>query len=88
MRFHLQNSLKHWGKLAPSIAVERLGAFPKLFVHCKGDGLASYQGALELFAKARPPKELLVSKGGFHALPLFPGRLRRRWIAWLVSVLT
>jgi hypothetical protein len=29
-----------------------------------------------------------LSKGGFHSTPLFPGKLRDKWINWLVSTLT
>jgi len=88
LRIHLRDSLMYWGKLRPSVALEKLGALPKLFVHAKGDRLAPYEGALELYEKADPPKELMLEEGGFHGLPLFPGRLRRRWISWLVSILT
>lgn len=87
LRINWKKSMELWGKLGLSTALERLGAFPKLFVHCQGDKLTPYQGTLELYEKAGLPKELLVSKGGFHAFPLFPGKLRRKWIAWLVSVL-
>ena len=83
-----EKSLEFWAKAGLSSAFERLGAFPKLFVHCKGDRATSYQGVLELYRKVAPPKEFFLADGGFHTTPLLPGRLRRRWIAWLVSVLT
>jgi len=88
LRIDLKKSLGLWGKLNPLTAIEKIGAFPKLFVHCEGDKVAPYEGALKLYEKAGPPKELLVSKGGFHSAPIFPGKLRRKWIAWLVSTLT
>lgn len=88
LRINWKKSMELWGRLKPVIAIEKVGAFPKLFVHCKGDRWTSYQGALELYEKAGPPKEFLLSKGGFHAYPLFPGRVRGKWIAWLVSILT
>lgn len=88
LRINLEKSMESWAKLNPSIAIEKIGAFPKLFVHCKGDKLTPYEGALKLYEKAAPPKEFLLSKGGFHAAPLFPGKLRGKWIAWLVSILT
>ena len=88
LRIHLQDSLKHWGKLRPSVALEKLGALPKLFVHSRGDRLAPYEVALELYEKAGPPKEFMLAEGGSHATPLLPGKLRKRWISWLVSVLT
>lgn len=83
-----KKSLELWSGLRLSTALEKLGSFPKLFVHCKGDKLTPYEGALELYRKAGPSKELFVAEGGFHVTPLLPGRLRQKWIAWLVSVLT
>lgn len=88
LRIHPEKSLELWGKLNPLTVIEKIGAFPKLFVHCEGDKFSPYEGALKLYEKAGPPKELLVSKGGFHSAPIFPGKLRRKWIAWLVSTLT
>ena len=87
LRIHMVNAFTRMMRLKPSRSLERMGAFPKLFVHCEGDKLAPYQGALSLFEKARPPKDILLLKGGTHASPLMPGRLRKRWIGWLVSVL-
>lgn len=81
-------SLEIWANLRLSAAFERLGAFPKLFVHCKGDRAISYQSVLELYRKVAPPKEFFLAEGGFHTTPLLPGRLRRRWVAWLISTLT
>lgn len=88
LRIHVDKTPESWGMTSPLIAVKKIGAFPKLFVHCEGDKLVPYEGALKLYEKADSPKELLVSKGGFHASPLFPGKIRRRWIAWLVSALS
>lgn len=88
LRISLDKSLESWAKLNPAIAIEKIGAFPKLFVHCEGDKLTPYEGAHKLYEKAGSPKEFLLSKGGFHAAPLFPGKLRGKWIAWLVSNLS
>ena len=88
LRMDIKKTLELWDKLNPLNVIENIGAFPKLFVHCGGDRLVPYEGTLRLYEKARSPKELLVSKGGFHASPLFPGKLRGKWIAWLVSTLT
>ncbi len=88
LRINLEESLDSWEKLNPSTNIEEMGAFPKLFIHCKGDKWVPYEGVLELYERAQPPKELLLSEGGFHAAPLFPGKLREKWISWLVSVLT
>jgi len=84
----LEQSLESWVKLDPLTNIEKLGAFPKLFIHCKGDKWIPHEAALGLYEKASSPKEFLLSKSGFHSAPLFPGKLRRKWIAWLVSVLT
>lgn len=70
------------------VALEQMGDFSKLFVHCEGDKSSPQEGALELYERAHPPKEFLLSKGGFHSTPLFPGKLRDKWITWLVSTLT
>jgi pimeloyl-ACP methyl ester carboxylesterase len=75
LRINLEEGLDSWEKLNPSTNIEEMGAFP-------------YEGVLELYERAQPPKELLLSEGGFHAAPLFPGKLREKWISWLVSVLT
>ena len=85
-RINWQLLLNLGGKLK-AIRVEGLGTFPKLFVHCKGDKAAPYEEMLGLYQRVEPPKELLVANWGFHALPLFPGRLRGGWISWLVSKL-
>ena len=89
-RLHIdwEKSLEIWSRLASIIDLERLGAFSKLFVHCKGDRIAPYESVLELYRRASPPKELFEAERGFHSTPLLPGRLRKRWIAWLASVLT
>ena len=69
-------------------AIEGTRPFPVLFVHCKGDRIVPYQDTLELYERAKQPKELLIARGGFHSYPLFPGGVRRRWMSWLSSVLT
>lgn len=88
LRIDLEKSAESWVNLNPFTNIEKIGAFPKLFVHCKGDKLIPYEAALKLYEKAEQPKEFLLSKGGFHATPLFPGKLRGKWIAWLVSALS
>ena len=76
------------GQRLRSVALEQMGDFPKLFVHCEGDTIAPYEGALDTYERVEPPKELLLSKGGFHSSPLLPGRLREGWGTWLVCALT
>lgn len=75
-------------KLNPLPYIDKIGDFPKLFVHCRGDKWLHYEEVLRLYEIARPPKNYILSEGGFHSTPLFPGKLRGRWISWLVSVLT
>jgi len=69
-------------------AVQRIKPYPILFVHCEGDKAIPYQHSIRLYEEAKPPKELLLVKGGSHSTPLFPGRVRKRWLDWLVSVLS
>ncbi|RLC69447.1 MAG: hypothetical protein DRI26_09100 [Chloroflexi bacterium] len=88
MRIRLVQNPESWVSLNPLAAIHKIGASPKLFIHCAGDKQVPYEGTLKLYEKARWPKEILIAKGGFHALPLFPGKLREKWISWLVSVLT
>jgi pimeloyl-ACP methyl ester carboxylesterase len=88
LRINLERGQESWEKLNPLTNIQNLGAFPKLFVHCRGDKRVPYDVAIRLHEKAGSPKMLLLSKGGFHTAPLFPGRLREKWIAWLVSTLT
>ncbi|MBI4302539.1 MAG: alpha/beta fold hydrolase [Chloroflexi bacterium] len=74
-----------WRALKISAALPRLKPCPLLFVHCRGDKATPYQASINLYEKAKPPKELLIAEGGFHAAPLFPGRVRRKWLNWLAS---
>ena len=85
MRIDLGATVEPWEQLNPYANIEKLGAFPKLFVHCKGDKWIPYQSALSLYERAAEPKEMLLASRGFHVAPLMPGRLRGKWISWLVS---
>jgi alpha-beta hydrolase superfamily lysophospholipase len=71
-----------------SLAVERRKPCPLLWVLCTRDKRVPYLSSLRLYHRTPPPKELLVHRGGFHSGPLLPGRLRKRWISWLVSQLS
>lgn len=88
MRIELDKTMKSWAKLSPSRNIEIIGEHPKLFVQCKGDRWIPYEAALIVFEKAKQPKKLILVDGGSHTTPLFPGKLRRKWITWLVSTLT
>ena len=75
------------GEKVRSVALEQMGDFPKLLVHCSGDSVTPYASALELYERLDSPKEFLVAPG-FHSTPLLPGKLRDRWVDWLVAALS
>jgi len=87
LRIKLEQKVDSWSNLNPLTNIQKIGNFPKLFVHCKGDKWVPYQKTLSLYDKAEQPKELILTDGGFHVSPLLPGKLRRQWINWLVSTL-
>lgn len=74
------------GQKMERIPFDEMGDFPKLFVHCTGDLVTPYATALQMYERVRPPKEFLVGRG-HHSTPLFPGKLRDRWVDWLVAAL-
>jgi pimeloyl-ACP methyl ester carboxylesterase len=74
-------------KAKMSTALRELKDCATLFVHCEGDSLTPYQPALELYEKARQPKDLFLAKGGFHSAPLQLGGLRGGWTRWAVATL-
>ena len=87
LRIDWRKSLAVWSKLKASLALSRINPIPLLFVHCRGDRAAPYQASVALYEQAKPPKELFITPGGFHSTPLLPGKVRERWVTWLVSVL-
>jgi len=88
LRVNVEEGPESLMKLNPLKYIEKIGNFPKLFVHCKGDKWLAYEEVHQLYEITPPPKKYILSGGGFHSAPLFPGKLRGRWISWLVSVLT
>ncbi len=76
------------GQNVKSAALEQMGDFPKLFVHCGKDTVVPYEKALYIYQRSESPKEFLLAKSGFHSTPLLPGPVREKWIAWLISALT
>lgn len=70
-----------------STALGKLRDCATLFVHCEGDNLSPYQSVLELYEKARHPKDLFLAKGGFHSAPLQLRGLRGGWARWAVATL-
>jgi pimeloyl-ACP methyl ester carboxylesterase len=71
-----------------SEALQKLDNCSKLFVFCEGDKVTPYQKSAFVYEAACQPKEMLLSKGGFHTTPLLKGNLRSQWISWTVRTLT
>ena len=76
-----------WDLLNPLENIEKLGNIPKLLIHSKGDKWLPYEKTVALYKKAQQPKEMILFERGYHVTPLLPGRLRGKWMAWLISVL-
>ena len=87
LRINWRKSLEVWSKLRASLALSHINPIPLLFVHCQGDRAVPYQHSVALYEQAHPPKELFITSGGFHSTPLLPGKVRDRWVTWLVSTL-
>jgi len=87
MRIDIDHDTDSWLSLLPLPNIEKIGSIPKLFVHSKGDKWLPYEQTLALYEKAQPPKDVVLSEGGYHVTPLLPGSLRRKWIAWTAATL-
>jgi len=87
LRIDINHDTKSWDLLNPLAHIEKIGDMPKLLIHSKGDKWLPYEKTIALYEKAQQPKEMILFERGYHVTPLLPGRLRRKWIAWLVSVL-
>jgi alpha-beta hydrolase superfamily lysophospholipase len=83
----IDHDTKSWLSLNPLVNIDRLDDIPKLFVHSKGDKWLPYEKTIALYEKAQQPKEMILSEGGHHTTPLLPGRLRNKWMAWLISAI-
>ena len=83
----IDHDTKSWLSLNPLTNIDRLDNIPKLLIHSKGDKWLPFEKTVELYEKARQPKEIVLFEGGHHVTPLLPGRLRRKWIAWMASIL-
>ena len=88
LRIDWRRFLKRLSNVKISTVLPSLDIGSKLFVHSQGDKLIPYQVTMEFCQKTPEPKDLLVAKGGYHSGPLMPGSVRRRWISWVVNVLT
>jgi pimeloyl-ACP methyl ester carboxylesterase len=85
LRIDLELDVEPWFNLNPAANISKIGSLPKLFVHCKGDKWVPYQNTVSLYDQAGSPKDLILTEAGFHVSPLLPGKLRQRWMSWLVS---
>jgi len=74
-------------KGALSAALAKMKTCHLLFVHCQGDKLVDYHEVIKLYERTQSPKEIILRSGGFHSMPLLPGKLRQEWLNWLISVL-
>ena len=88
LRIDWQRAFKRLSNVKISSVLPDLQGSSKLFVHSQGDKLIPYQATVEFYQKTPEPKDLLVAKGGYHSTPLKPSSMRRRWISWVVNVLT
>jgi pimeloyl-ACP methyl ester carboxylesterase len=88
MRINWQRFFEVYKSGDLSTALAKVKSCPILFVHCRGDRYAPYQSAVQLYEQARQPKEIILEPGGFHSAPTRSGKLRGKWVNWLVSVLT
>ena len=83
----INHDTKSWDSLNPLENIERIGNMPKLLIHSKEDKWLPYEKTVALYEKAQQPKEMILFERGYHVTPLLPGRLRGRWMAWLISIL-
>ena len=83
----INHDTKYWDSLNPLENIEKIGNIPKLLMHSKGDKWLPYEKTIALYEKAQQPKEMILFERGYHVTPLLPGRLRGRWMAWLIAIL-
>jgi len=88
VRVDWQKFLEAFPKMKMSEVLQGLEDCSKLFVFCEGDRVTPYQKSALVYEVACQPKELLLTKGGFHTTPLLHGNLRSQWTSWTVKTLT
>ena len=88
VRVDWRRFIEAYPQMNMSHVLEKLKDCPKLFVFCEGDRVTPYGKFKSVFNSACQPKELILSRAGFHTTPLLPGTLRTQWTSWLVSALT
>jgi pimeloyl-ACP methyl ester carboxylesterase len=88
VRVDWQKFMDIFPQMKMSAVLEKLDQCSKLFVFCAGDKVTPYRKYATVYETACGPKELILSKGGFHTTPLLPGNLRSQWTNWIVKTLT
>ena len=83
----IDHDVKSWDEINPLENIEKVGNIPKLFVHSKGDKWLPYEKTIALYEKAQKPKEMILFERGFHVTPLLPGKLRGKWMEWIISII-
>jgi pimeloyl-ACP methyl ester carboxylesterase len=88
VRVDWQKFTEAFPKMKMSEVLQQMEDCSKLFVFCEGDRVTPYQKYVPVYEAACQPKELLLTKGGFHTTPLLRGNLRSQWTSWTVKTLT
>ena len=88
VRVDWQKFMEAFPQMKMSAVLEKLEDCSKLFVFCEGDRVTPYRKYAVVYESACEPKELLLTRGGFHTTPLLAGSLRSQWTSWLVKTLT
>jgi len=88
VRVDWQKFLEAFPEMKMSQVLQRLEDCPKLFVFCEGDKITPFEKSVLVYEVACQPKELLLTKGGFHTTPLLRGNLRSQWTSWAAKTLT
>ena len=87
VRVDWQKFVENYPQMKMSPVLQKLENCSKLFVFCQGDKVTPYQKFAVIYETACQPKELLLTKGGFHSTPLLQDNLRSQWTSWTVNTL-
>ena len=88
VRVDWQKFLDAFPQMKMSEVLQKLEGCSKLFVFCEGDKVTPFEKSAFVYETACQPKEMLLTKGGFHTTPLLRGNLRSQWTSWTVKTLT
>ena len=88
MKVNWQRVFEVYKSGALSTALAKMKPCPILFVHCRGDRYSPYQSAVELYQRARAPKDIILEPGGSHSTPRVSRKIRNKWVSWLVAILS